>query len=388
MANFDAQVIELVGSSWTTDQDAVNQFITEGANEVINAMPRSMQERIAEETTVTSGTTTSEGHKVISMTRNDGTIDQPCRNIQAWKRGRAADSSDMEYATATDPVYYTNDGKFNILPSGGSGNKLVSIPTYSQSSPLDASAISTITNFPNEAEYLVVLYAAVKALQQVMNGKSSSLPTDIALPSAPVAPEITTVSYTDATNADATVEAIVVPAKIDVSGDAPSFVSPADFSKVTSYIETDEDTELATAKIQQISVQIDEAVSKFNKENVRYQTEFQEESTKVNQDLQAEVESFRTKAGIAQFNKQQDQALNLANAAKQIEDVIADNGSKISKYASELQRYQAEVASEIQNYNAKIQKHVTDYQWLIGQHQSLTADYQRGLQLLTGARAS
>jgi hypothetical protein len=253
---------------------------------------------------------------------------------------------------------------------------------------LDASAISTITNFPNEAEYLVVLYAAVKALQQVMNGKSSSLPTDIALPSAPVAPEITTVSYTDATNADATVEAIVVPAKIDVSGDAPSFVSPADFSKVTSYIETDEDTELATAKIQQISVQIDEAVSKFNKENVRYQTEFQEESTKVNQDLQAEVESFRTKAGIAQFNKQQDQALNLANAAKQIEDVISDNGSKISKYASELQRYQAEVASEIQNYNAKIQKHVTDYQWLIGQHQSLTADYQRGLQLLTGARAS
>ena len=388
MANFDAQVIELVGSSRTEDQDAVNQFITEGANEVINAMPRSMQERIAEETTVTSGTTTSEGHKVISMTRNDGTIDQPCRLIPAWKRGRAADSSDMEYATATDPVYYVNDGKFNILPSGGSGNKLVSVPTYSQSSVIDASTVSTITNFPNEAEYLVVLYAAVKALQQAMNGKSSSLPTDVTLPSAPVAPSIATVSYTDATNADATVEAIVVPAKIDVSGDAPSFVSPADFSKVTSYIETDEDTELATTKIQQISVQIDEAVNKFNKENVRYQTEFQEEVTKVNQDLQAEIENFRTKADVARFNKQQDQALNLANAAKQMEDVIADNGNKLQKHANELQRYQTEVASEIQNYNAKIQKHVTDYQWLAGQYQSLSADYQRGLQLLTGARAS
>ena len=372
MANFDAQVIELVGSSWTTDQDAVDQFITEGANEVINAMPRSMQERIAEETTVTSGTTASEGHKVMSMTRNDGTIDQPCRLIPAWKRGRAADSSDMEYATATDPVYYVNDGKFNILPSGGSGNKLVSVPTYSQSSTIDASGNATITNFPNEAEYLVVLYAAVKALQQAMNGKSSSLPNDIALPPSPVAPTISTVSYTDAT-----AEVLVAPAKIDVSANAPSFISPVNFSKVTSYIETDEDIELATAKIQQISVQIDEALNKFNEENTRYQIEFQEEATKVNQDLQAEIERFRTKTD-----------LNAKNAAKQLEDIMADNGSKLQKYSNELQKYQSEVASEIQNYNAKIQKQVTDYQWIVSQHQKLSADYQRGLQLLIGAKAS
>ena len=168
MATFSAQVVDLVGAF--SDETALDSFITEGANEVINAMPRSMQERVAEETSVTSGTTTSEGHKVISMTRNNGTIDQPCRLIPAWKRGRAADSSDMEYATATDPVYYTNDGKFNILPSGGSGNKLVSIPTYNQGSALDASDLSTITNFPNEAEYLVTLYAAIKALQQNMSG--------------------------------------------------------------------------------------------------------------------------------------------------------------------------------------------------------------------------
>ena len=397
MANFDAQVIELVGSSWTEDQDAVNQFITEGANEVINAMPRSMQERVAEETTVTSGTTASEGHKVMSMTRNDGTIDQPCRLIPAWKRGRAADSSDMEYATATDPVYYINDGKFNILPSGGSGNKLVSVPTYSQSSVIDASNVSTITNFPNEAEYLVVLYAAVKALQQAMNGKSSSLPTDVTLPSAPVAPSIATVSYTDATNADATAEAIVVPAKIDVSGDAPSFAKQAIATSMpqANVDFLNEDMELATARIDkiraeltQVSANIENEQAKFNKENIRYQMEFQEEATKVNQDLQAEIERFRTKASLAQFNKQQDQALNLANAAKQMEDVIADNNSKIQKYSSELQKYQAEVASKIENYNAKIQKHVADYQWIAGQHQSLTADYQRGLQLLTGSRAS
>ena len=395
MATFSVQVVDLVGAF--SDETALDTFITEGANEVINAMPRPMQERVAEETAVSTGTTTSEGHKVLYMLRSDSTIDQPCRRIPANKRGRAADSDDMEYATTSDPAYYVKDGKFNILPSGA--GLLVSMPTYSQTSPLDASAISTITNFPNEAEYLVVLYAAVKALQQTMNSKSSSLPTDVTLPSAPVTPEIATVSYTDATNADATVGAIVVSAKIDISGNAPSFVSPvsssADFAKVTSYVETDEDVELAAAKLQQIQSQISdfnakiqESTNKFNKENVRYQMEFQEEVTKINQDLQAEVETFRTKASVAQFNKQQDQALNLANASKQIEDVIADNGSKLQKYASELQKYQAEVTSEIQNYSAKIQKHTTDYQWLIGRHQNLIADYQRGLQLLTGARAS
>jgi len=399
MANFDAQVIDLVGSSWTTDQDAVNQFITEGANEVINAMPRSMQERIAEETTVTSGTTASEGHKVLSMTRNDGTIDQPCRRIPAGKRGRVADSSDMEYATATDPVYYLNDGKFNILPSGGSGNKLVSVLTYSQESGtlLDASGIDTIANFPNEAEYLVVLYAAIKALQQAMNGKSSSLPTDVTLPSAPVAPEISTVSYTDATNVDASIESIVVPAKIDVSSNAPAFTKPTTalaLSEVTLDL-FNEDLELASTRLQKVQAQISEIrtnfeneKAEFDKENIRYQMEFQEEVTKVTQDLQAEIEKFRTKAEIARFNKQQDQALNLANAAKQIEDVIADNNGKLQKYVSELQKYQAEVSSEIQNYSAKIQKQVTDYQWIASQHQNLTADYQRGLQLLTGASAS
>ncbi len=48
MATFSAQVVDLVGTF--SDETALDSFITEGANEVINAMPRSMQERVAEET--------------------------------------------------------------------------------------------------------------------------------------------------------------------------------------------------------------------------------------------------------------------------------------------------------------------------------------------------
>jgi hypothetical protein len=165
MATFSAQVTDLVGTF--SDETALDTFITEGANEVINAMPRSMQERVAEETSFTN-TTSSEGSKVLHVLRNDGTIDQPCRKVPAVRRGRIQDSSDMEYATATDPAYYVQDAAVTIFPTGT--GKLVSMPTYNQGSALDASDLSAITNFPNEAEYLVTLYAAIKALQQNMSG--------------------------------------------------------------------------------------------------------------------------------------------------------------------------------------------------------------------------
>ena len=97
MATFSAQIQDLVGSF--SDEAALDQFITEGANEVINSMPRNVMERVAEETAVTDGTTTSEGHKILYVLRNDGTIDQPCRQVPAYKRGRIQDSSDMEHAT-------------------------------------------------------------------------------------------------------------------------------------------------------------------------------------------------------------------------------------------------------------------------------------------------
>ena len=86
MATFSAQVVDLIGTF--SDETALDTFITEGANQVIDAMPRPVLERIAEETTVVDGTTTSEGHKILYVLKNDGTIDQPCRQIPAYKRGR------------------------------------------------------------------------------------------------------------------------------------------------------------------------------------------------------------------------------------------------------------------------------------------------------------
>ncbi len=444
MANFDAQVIDLVGSSWTTDQDAVDQFITEGANEVINSMPRSMQERIAEETAVTSGTTPSEGHKVLSMTRNDGTIDQPCRRIPAGKRGRVADSSDMEYATTSDPAYYLNDGKFNILPSGGSGNKVVSVLTYSQEdgTRLDASGIDTIANFPNEAEYLIVLYAAMKALQQNMNGKTSNLPADITFPSipiAPAAPSFDTGAISISTSVPTyTSPAFLVPTlgqmpsiptvpilsaqSVTISGSAPAYVGPS-YSTIDTYIDTDEDVELAQSKLQEVSSQIQDSLNRFNDDNVEYQAKLQKdiqdarfsdenESRKL-QTYLGEIQSYSAEVNRTIQEWSQEYGFRLQEYSSNLQDAIStfnrentvyqnelqekiqeannqqtkdssEYSAKIQKYSNEMQSYVAEVNKSVQDFSTKLQKHTTDYGWLQGQYQQLSADYQRGIQLLRG----
>ena len=376
------------GSSAPT-QDELSQFLTYGAKEIINHLPKHLLPLCASEQSFTSGSpNTLNTGKILNVFRNDGDIKQPCRQIDSSYKGRVLDSDDMDYATVTDPVYYMDNNTIDVLPGGGS-------VTYSEVQyPAVAFDDTVISVFPDEAEYLVALYASLKALQNKMGSKTSDLPSDITLPSIPVVPVINTISYTDATNEDASVDVIAVPAQIDVSSNAPSYSKPVaapDFSQVDTHLDTNEDVELASVKIQEIQAQISKYNSdiqseqaEFNKENARYQMEFQEATAKNNQDLQVEVEKFRIKADIAKSNKQQDQMLNLTNAAKQIEDVISDNNSKMQKYSSEIQSYQAKVSSEIQNYSSKIQKHSTDYQWLTGQYQQLKADYNQGLQLLTG----
>ena len=419
MATFSAQVVDLIGTF--SDETALDTFITEGANQVIDAMPRPLLERIAEETTVTDGTTTSEGHKILYVLKNDGTIDQPCRQIPAYKRGRVQDSSDMEFATDTDPVYYIQDGKINIFPNGN--GLMVSVPTYNQGSPLDASAISTITNFPDEYEYLVTTYAAIKALQQNMSGL---LESDLSISaSAPSVPSIGTVSYSAATNADASssaVGAITVAAvtKADISGDVPTYAKPTSTVNFGTLSSDDssagteaslgfddfvasEDPEMAAISLQKQQellrahqIDIQSELNEFNKENTRYQANVQAELAKHNSDLQKALRQAQIDATDAQqeaaqatdvskFNKSQDQVLALQNAAQTLQATIQNNDDIIQKFLAEMNRYTALVNTEVQTYVQNFQNNAQKFQNAQVQQAKLQADYDKGIQLLRSA---
>ena len=172
MATFEAQVegltsLSIDGSSAPT-QTELTQFLTDGAKEIINVLPENLLNLCTSSVSFTSGSaSTLNTGKISNVLRSDGDITQPCRDVPALYKGRYSDPDDMNYATVTDPIYYIENNSLDVLPAGGS-------VTYSEVQyPAVAYGDSAIAVFPDEAEYLVPLYASVKALQNALGAKSA-----------------------------------------------------------------------------------------------------------------------------------------------------------------------------------------------------------------------
>ena len=176
MANFKAQIESLSGAA--TDSE-INQWMNDGAREIINILPSKLKQKCSKVTNlyISNSNTTMDLDavgEILYVTREnaDSGYYIGCREISPLFADSANDSSSLHYATATDPVYWTE--------SNSSGNPtLFVLPTPTANQPakimhisypdITASDVSIIANFPDEAEYLVVLYTAIKVLQNKMN---------------------------------------------------------------------------------------------------------------------------------------------------------------------------------------------------------------------------
>ena len=173
MATFQVQIEDMIGTvgGSSSDTTAISSFLTDGAKEVISLMPENLLRLCASEVTFTPQAAGSESSasllntgKVFNIRRNDGTIDQPCRLIASNLKGRASDSDDLDFATVTDPVYYIESNYLNVLPSSSSA-----VGKYSEGQyPTVSYGDSSIATFPDEFEYVVVLYAAVKGMERIV----------------------------------------------------------------------------------------------------------------------------------------------------------------------------------------------------------------------------
>lgn len=390
MANFDAKIQDLVGTGFT-DQTAMDTWMTEGTKELMNLFPPDLLLQCATESTLNNSTTTLTNidtrGSLMGVTRSDGTRNYPCREIPGLYRDRATDSTDMMfYASPSDPVYYVWNNTLHVVPTPNASETAtvqhISYPSIS------ATSISTISNFPDNAEYLVILYAAKKALQQQMNSKQSSLPSDI---SAPVL--VSVGSSLPTFSAPSSFVLIPPPAGADVDLSSITFSFPVlpvaspNFSDIDNWITTEEDSEMAAARIQSVSQEI----AKYGADLQSYTAEvgketqrFQAEIAKALQKYQAETGydlgkySAEVQAQVQRFNSDlqkntTDFMNNLQKFQAEFAKVSADNQNILGKYAQDMA-----------NYNAKIQKHSLDYQWLQGQYAIIEGDYQKGVQALIG----
>ena len=172
MANFRTRVDDLTAFS-TTDDVALADWLAEGCKVLINEMSFNDLVSVSlEEQNVVPSTGLNVRTPVIGVTRDTATSNgtsYQCRRISMNQRHEAQDENHVLYATETDPVYYLESqssgiNKVKILPGSTSALGKVTKVVY----PTPAVTDTAIDNFPDKYEYLVVLYASIKAVEQLL----------------------------------------------------------------------------------------------------------------------------------------------------------------------------------------------------------------------------
>ena len=402
---FEQQIQALTG---TTTNSEINQWMNDGVRELTNLFPPHLKEYCYSKQTFTSAAANSEAETMITGQLGSvyaGSVE--CRQIRPMDKHKASSSTSIEYATATDPVYYVEGNKINILPASSSG------VYYVIANPnIIASDVSTIDNFPNEAEYLVVLYAAIKVLQNKMNEIRGSLPSDISEPALSIMTSSLPVFQEPA--------GLVLPTPPDDADISVSFVKPVfngvaptynpqvvapDFADANTWLNTEEDSEMVAARMSVIQGQLQDYQAKlqnelniFNEANVEYQSELQQYGTNIQNEserIQKEIQTYQAETGY-DLSKYQ---AEVQSAVQKFQSDLSKNTTKFTNdsnnYSAELQKITQDNQStlskygqDLQNFSAKIQKLSVDYQWYQGQQVKLQQDYNQGIQLLIGGGIS
>ena len=415
MATFQAQVHGLtsltISSSGTSPTEAeLTQFLTDGAKEVINLLPPQLKEKCMKITNLYIGNTNTtfdldDAGEVTYVTRENANSGYytPCRKIPSMFGDLTNDSGNIiHYATSTDPVYWVESNSSGVAtlfvkptPDANQPAKV-----YHISYPAVAYGDEVITNFPNEAEYIVVLYAACKALQNSLGAigistfsLSASAPADV--PSAPsisspgvgtttvgslgTAPEYTPPSITNAADAsmgndtdmDVSEMSTATWTSLDYDFDNENIDFLKWFQVAGDLIQNEEDTELAQAQMQEISTYLSaygqamqNKLNVFNDANVEYQATIK----KAFQDAQMAAQ---------EANKEGDMTLAAS---------IQDYTLELQRVSNSVSRYQALVQQEVQTYQQELEEKKNEYTWMTQQYQMLKQDYTQGISSLGVAK--
>jgi hypothetical protein len=175
LAGFDADSDDATEEGTETYRTLAAQWLTDAAKEVINVLPSGLKMECATITSLTSSTPMDldATGEVFHVTREnaDNGYHIGCRQVNPILAGSAEDSTSLHYVTATDPIYWTESDT-------GGDPKLFVKPTPTANQPARVHHVafpsidyneSAIVNFPDEAEYLVVLRAAITAAEYKLN---------------------------------------------------------------------------------------------------------------------------------------------------------------------------------------------------------------------------
>ena len=183
LSGFDADSTSDTETGDDFDESAA-QWMTDAAREVINILPPLLKEKCTTETTLNNSATTmdmdgvGEILYVNRLSADSGGSRIPCRKVPSMYGELSNDSNSLYKASVTDPVYWVLSSSdatiLNVIPTPTANQTAivyhVGYPTFTagDTGTYDVSAATSIANFPDEAENLVVLRAAITAAEYLL----------------------------------------------------------------------------------------------------------------------------------------------------------------------------------------------------------------------------
>ena len=331
--NFKTHIIDLTGAF--SDTDAMQQWIKDGCHEVARKLAEKESEAILLDfTTVSSASSNpidiSGLRDIIFVFRNN----IPATQGTPLLKHKYTDSASIYHATAEAPVYYIEGRSMDVypVPTGGAQAQYRYLPEYTLTNW--DSGTSSIANYPVQWYRYAMLYSAIQVLHRKMMDIITILPQITAVPpDQPIAPNLATSSASVVT--------------IDALPTAPTYnnsIASSEFTQLATLIDTEEDVELAGAKIREIESIISNEMNEFNEEVKIYE------------------ETIRRASDQAKLNQ---------------EAVFQDYSQELGRYSQLLSAYTSEIQAQTEEYNLKAK----DYEWMSSTYARLRAEFENAFAL-------
>ena len=317
-----------ITASSDPSQDELTQFLVDGIKDVTNkvvAMKPGEAFKFGTEVTSDDGNGVTITGEVLSVFRRNGNADdlRPAMPIPTALKTLATQKDSLHYRSVYNPVFYMENQKVYILPEPDSVNQgHISYVGYSTVGYGD----SSINNFPDEYEQLVVLYASALSCMAAASNVRENMPTKVSKLNEP--------SFN--------VGDVELP-------ETPQYIGPVlDFNLSNVNIKLlEEDVEMAEQEMEKLTKNLDK---------------FAKEGEEANKDLTTAMEVF--KADIDRLTKNSDRETQLL----------------ATEYRSLLYKHQ----QEVQQYTAEVQESMAKYKWFMEQYMAFMQQYNS--QLVGGAQ--
>ena len=163
--------------------DVTAEWMNVAVREVVNILPRDLKEKCMTETTLSNSPETVDldtlGGEILYVTRlsaDSGGKRLSCRQVPLSHAESANDSTSIYYASVTDPVYWISSSSdaaiLSVLPTPEENQTAIvyhaGYPIFDadgSGSNINIKTATSVANFPDEAENLIVLKAAIFAAE-------------------------------------------------------------------------------------------------------------------------------------------------------------------------------------------------------------------------------